>query len=62
MKKDFVELIGVVVKINGKRKIIPLKNCFFDGWEYTNDDLYEYERGLDLTVRYGKKRHKISVY
>lgn len=57
--KDNVELVGVIVKINGKKKVIDIDDCNFHGWEI-NEEYYS-DGGVDLFVNFNKKNYKISV-
>ena len=60
MKKDLIELVSVTVKINGKEKTFARKDCWFSGWEWSDDDGGG-DSGVDLELTDGKKRHKLSV-
>jgi hypothetical protein len=57
--KEKVELVGVVVKIDGKRKTIKKEDCYFQGWEYA-DECHS-DSGVNLELTDGKKRYKLSL-
>lgn len=57
--KDEVELVGVVVKINGKKKTFKKSECYFQGWEY-QDECHS-DSGVNLELTDGKKRYKLSL-
>jgi len=59
--KANVELVSVTVKINGVEKTFAKKDCWFHGWEWSNEDIMECDSGVDLELTEGKKRYKLSV-
>lgn len=60
MKRN-VEFVGVVIKVNGKQKTIKKENCYFHGWEWSNDDAGECDSGVDLELTDGRKKYKLSL-
>jgi hypothetical protein len=48
MKKNNIEFLGVMVKINGKKKFIKKEQLYFRGWEY-NDECSS-DSGVDLQI------------
>lgn len=60
-KKDIVEFVGVVVKINGKKKVIGADKCQFWGWEYHDEDNYCSDSGVELELTYDGKRCKLDL-
>jgi hypothetical protein len=56
MKKKNVEFVGVVVKIDGKKKVINKNRLYFKGWEF--NDLDYSDSGVDLDI-YNDKGTKI---
>lgn len=52
-----VEFVGVVVKVNGKRRVFKKPDCYFYGWECS-----EYEdNGVNLVLTDGRKKYKVNV-
>jgi hypothetical protein len=60
MKND-IEFIGIVLKINGKKKTINKNKCRFEGWAWTDEECGCSDNGVDLIIDDGKKRYKISL-
>jgi len=60
MKKDIVEFVGIVVKINGKKKVLKKNDYYFSGWGYDDDDWSD--SGVDLEIFCGKKKYKLDGY
>ena len=58
MKKDTVEFVGMVVKINGKRKLVKKGQVYFRGWGYENDDWSD--NGIDVEWMNGKRKCKFD--
>jgi hypothetical protein len=61
MKKDIVELVGVIVKINGKEVVVKREKCSFYGWAYEGDCNCWGDNGVDLTLNIDKKEYKLEV-
>ena len=61
MKKDVIELVGVIVKINGKKKTFIKDECEFLGWECRDEDNYYSDNGVDLRLTDGGKQYRLSL-
>jgi hypothetical protein len=59
-KKDEIELVGVVLKINGKRKVVKKENLHFHGWEQECEVCGSHS-GVDMTVYDGNKSYSIDL-
>jgi len=57
--KNEIEFVGVVVKVNGKRKMFAKEKCEFQGWEWSDENWAD--SGVNLFLTNGKKQYKISV-
>lgn len=63
MKKDVIEFVGVIVKINGEEKTFSKENCEFEGWEWSCGDecCGCSDSGVELYLTDGKKRYKLNI-
>ena len=61
MKKYSIELVGVIVKINGKKKTFRSGDFELIGWAFESEEPGMSDNGIDLKVRDGKKRWKTGI-
>jgi len=59
--KKAIEFVGVIVKINGKKKTFKKENCYFHGWGWEDNETMESDNGVDLNLTDGTKQYKLSL-
>jgi hypothetical protein len=55
MKNDLIELVGIIVKINGKKRIFKTDNFGLQGWAWEDETIMESDSVITLNLKDGKK-------
>lgn len=61
MKNDLIELVGIIVKINGKKRIFKTDNFGLQGWAWEDETIMESDSGITLNLKDGKKVQKTEI-
>jgi len=58
--KNKVEFVGIIVKINGKKKIFKKGHLYFQGWGFEGEDCSD--NGINVEIWNGKKKYRMNEY